>query len=111
MVVPQINLESLSAIGGKPKDYFLLEWFRLYEKYWDGIVDAHGDKDTIDACTGLILGTCPNKTKREDLWANYIKIKSEPKKTHLDASILTIGELWDYLNTTMEFTDEAYGGV
>jgi hypothetical protein len=117
MALPQINLESLSAIGGKPKDFFLLEFFRLYEKYWDQMLEHPEDGTAIDAATGLLMATCPNRKTREDLWAHYVAKKAGdkenniPKSTPLTASILTVGELFDYLNTTMEFTEEAYAGA
>jgi hypothetical protein len=114
MALPQINLEALSAIGGKPKDYYLLEFFRLYEKYWDTVIDHPEDVAVVDFATGLLLGTCPDKKMREDLWNTYVKIKTTgidgKKKTLQDAAVLTVGDLWTYLNTTMEFTEEAYAG-
>jgi hypothetical protein len=114
MALPQINLEALSAIGGKPKDYYLLEFFRLYEKYWDTVIDSPENVAVVDFATGLLLGTCPDKGKREELWNTYVDIKTKgidgKKKTLQDAAVLTVGDLWTYLNTTMEFTEEAYSG-
>ena len=108
MPLPVINLESLIATGGKPKDYYLLEFFRLYERYWDAVLTSGGNEFVIDASTGLLLGTCTSKMERERLWNNYITIKKTKGKTTLDASILTIGDLWDFLNEKMEFTECAY---
>jgi hypothetical protein len=117
MVLPQINLDSLSAIGGKPKDFYLLEFFRLYEKYWDTVLASPENEVVVDVATGLLLGACPAKAKREEMWEEYIRIKSEgrnklgKKQTQIDAAILTVGDLFTYLNTTMEFTEEAYAGA
>lgn len=109
--LPSINLESLSATGGKPKDYFLLEFFRLYERFWDAVLASNGDDFIIDAATGLILGTCTDKGQREKMWNNYCEIKTTKGKTTLDAAVLTVGDLWDFLNEKMEFTENAYCGV
>jgi hypothetical protein len=109
MPMAQLSLDTLTAYGGKPKDYYLLEYFRLYEKYWDEMVKNAGSDLTVDVSTGLLLGACPHKATRERLWEGYLKLKGE--RGALTASILTSGEFWDYLSTTLEFTEEAYAGA
>ena len=123
MVLPQINLEALTAVGGKPKDYYLIEFFRLYEKHWDTIVANADNSLIIDASTGLLLGVCPSERTRHELWDHYIterdrkpdptadKVSLRKAGNPLNATILLCGELFTYLNTTMEFTEEAYAGA
>ena len=115
MAVPQINLDSLTAMGGRPKDYYLVEFFRLYEKFWDTVVEHPEDTAVIDFATGLLLGTCTAKKKREELWNTYVEISTVgingKKKTKTDAAVLTVGDLWTFLNDTMEFTEEGFAGA
>lgn len=127
MTVPQISLDSLSTYGGKPKDYYLLEFFRLYEKYWDEMIKNSQSDRAIDTITGLLLATCPHKPTRERLWESYLDLKNgiefkpasegvkEVKeikaKGALTASILSSGDLFTYLAETLEFTEEAFAGA
>ena len=108
MTVPQISFETLNSQGGKPKDYYLVEFFRLYEKYWDDMSRSGGNPGNIDLATGLLVGCCPHKPTREKLWREYQKIRDTDGA--LTASILISGDLWDYLSNTMEFTEDAYAG-
>jgi hypothetical protein len=108
MTVPQISFETLNSQGGKPKDYYLVEFFRLYEKYWDDMSRSGGNSGNIDLATGLLIGCCPHKPTREKLWKDYQDIRN--KDGALTASILISGDLWDYLSNTMEFTEDAYAG-
>lgn len=108
MANPQISFDTLNSQGGKPKDYYLIEFFRLYEKYWDDMTRSNGSDGAIDLATGLLVGCCPHKPTRERLWKEYIAIKN--KDGSLTASILISGDLWEYLSNTMEFTEDAYGG-
>ena len=111
MVMAQINLDSLTSSGGKPKDFYLLEFFRLYEKYWDDMRASQGESTAIDICTGLLIGSCPHKPTRERIWNEYLQVRDTKGKSSITASILASGEIWDYLSNTMEFTEEAYAGA
>ena len=108
MAIPQISFETLNSQGGKPKDYYLVEFFRLYEKYWDDMSRSGGNQGNIDLATGLLIGCCPHKPTREKLWREYQEIRN--RDGGLTASILVSGDLWDYLSNTMEFTEDAYAG-
>lgn len=107
MAVPQISFDTLNSQGGRPKDYYLIEFFRLYEKYWDDMTRSGGNDVSIDLATGLLIGCCPHKPTRERLWADYLRTKN--KDGSLTASIYISGDLWEYLSNTMEFTEDAYG--
>lgn len=107
MVQPQISLDTLESYGGSPKDYYLLEFFRLYEKYWDCLVTADSDR-VVDIATGLLHATCPDKSTREKLWITYVNEKK--KGNAVNASILSVGDLYTYLSDTLEFTVKATGG-
>lgn len=109
MTVPAISLDTLSSYGGKPKDYYLLEFFRLYEKYWDEM-SRNGNNDlSIDITTGMLIAFCPHKPTREDLWDKYVAKKET--KGALTASILTAGDFFTYLSDTLEFTEEAFASA
>ena len=107
MAIPQISFDTLNTQGGKPKDYYLLEFFRLYEKYWDDITKNSGNEASIDLATGLLIGCCPHKPTRDQLWHDYVTLKNE--SSAMTATILTVGDLWEYLSKTLEFTEDAYG--
>jgi hypothetical protein len=113
MAIPTISMDSVTAQGGKPKDYFLIEFFRLWELYREDMVKNPTNRDVIDSTTALLLAVCPHKETREKLWNNYIELitRKENKKSPLTASILTAGDLWTYLSDTLEFTEEAYSGA
>jgi len=110
MAIPAINLESLTSYGGKPKDFYLLEFFRLYEKYWDDMIKSTSDRQ-VDIATGLLIGSCPHKPTRERIWTSYIAMRDDPIKGSISASVYASGDLWDYLSVTLEFTEDAYAGV
>lgn len=114
MPLPAISLDSLSASGGKPKDYYLIEFFRLYEKYWDEMTKSNGNDLAIDVATGMLLAFCPHKATREKMWDDYLKVKmghgDVKGKGSLTASILAAGDFFTYLSDTLEFTEEAYAG-
>ena len=109
MPIPTINLESLTSSGGKPKDYYLLEYFRLYEKYWDDLIKSQSDRQ-IDIATGLLIGCVPHKPTRERIWKDYILMRDDSSKGAVSASVYASGDIWDYLSNTLEFTEEAYAG-
>jgi hypothetical protein len=102
--------------GGKPKDFYIFEFFRCWESYKDDMIKNPLNKDVIDITTALFLAICPDKAKRNELWDQYIELQKTPdrdgkKRSSVTASILATGDMWTYLSEVMEFTEEAYAGA
>ena len=94
-----ISPGTLHPPGEKPKELYLKECFRLYEKLWDAVID---NPNSIDLVTGLFLAVCLDKQTREKLLADYLDLKDKVGAT--DASILISGRFFTYLSETFDFT-------
>ena len=96
--------------GGSPKGlylYFLLQQcakhqWTLASTKEDGYVNIER------SCLGLITW-CPDKNKRQYLFESYQQKKQEyggeTEEAIVSASVFVVGELVDYLNEALQFTD------
>jgi hypothetical protein len=91
--------DTLQSYGEKPKELYLKECFRLYEKLWDAVVD---DPNSIKMVTGLFLAACLDKEIREKMFADHLDLINKVGAT--DASILMSGRFFTYLSETFDFT-------
>ncbi len=91
--------DTLHPYRENPKELYLKECFRLYEKLWDAVID---NPSSIDLVTGLFLAACLDKKTREKLLADYLDLKDRVGPT--DASVLLSGRFFTYLSETFDFT-------
>ena len=71
--------------------------------------DSQKSRVNVDSATAALVSFCPNREKREFLWKFYNQVKSTTGIT--TASVLTVGELVQYLSETLEFEEMSTGGL
>ena len=91
--------DTLQSYGEKPKELYLKEYFRLYEKLWDAAV---ANPNNIELVTALFLAACLDKETREKMFADHLDLKNKVGAT--EASILMSGSFFTYLSETFDFT-------
>ena len=109
--VPAIDLTPTnSLLGGSPKGMYVFFLLALCKNYFE-CMRAGPESNDIEAATAALIAFCPNRAKREEIWAYYIKTRDEQQTSHLSASVYAIGELVSYLSETLEFEETSTGGL
>jgi len=96
-------------INGSPKNmvtYFLLNRCNEFSR-------AMQDPEKVDisAMTADLLSYCPEVTRREKMWEDFvIRKKTGEGNKEVNAAILTKGDFWAYICEVLEFTERSTGG-
>ena len=95
-------------LGGRPKNYYLMEVNYLLEKYKIDIIYNLPYTQRIEAVTVLSLAYYPDKKQRERLFDEYVKQRDATND--LDAFIMSEAGLFTEVADEFELTENAYLG-
>ena len=96
-------------LGGRPKNYYLMEINFLLEKYKIDIIYTLPTVDQrFEAATVLSLAYYPDKKARERMFEEYISKRNSTN--NLDAFIASEASLFSAISQEFELTENAYGG-
>jgi hypothetical protein len=95
-------------LGGRPKNYYLMEVDFLLEKYKIDIIHNLPYTQRIEAVTVLSLAYYPDKKQRELLFDEYVKQRDATND--LDAFIMSESGLFIKVADEFELTENAYMG-
>lgn len=101
-------IPSTDLIGASPNMMFTFFLFHRWDVYLDAMMTP--DKIDVDSATASLLSTCTDEMLRTQFWEKYLKMKAEPDKGQITASILISGEFFSYVAEACEFVEKSYGG-
>lgn len=109
------GLSSALSGGASPKGIYLIFLLNNASNYLLTMRTSR-DEGTIEQVTAALIAFCPDRKTREGLWKRYsdlIKGDNDAAisgSSTVTASVLVVGDLIDYLNDTLEFTEKSTGG-
>jgi hypothetical protein len=96
------------AQGGSVDQLYLFFFLRLLDKFFDGIDPKN--RGLTDIRIGVLVAMLPDRTAREHIWSEYLKMKEEVPENLTSAAIYTIGSCVEYLSTVMDLTKVSWTG-
>lgn len=108
---PQIDLAPTAALlsTGSPKGMYVYFLLAACKNYFE-VMRGDPDNFKIENATVALIALCPDRTKREELWAYYIESQTTSNST-LYASVHVVGELISYLSDVLEFLEDSTGAL
>ena len=94
-------------IGGSPSEVYIFFILSLCKEYFTSISELN--KPQLDARTAALVAFVPNDNVRQNIWAQYTKMKDDYPNATLSASVHAVGAVVSYLNESLEFTKESTG--
>ena len=100
----------LSMAGSSPKTIAAILMMRIYEKYFDYMASG-GEQINIQRMTAALIITCPEKSKREEIWQTFLTEKDKPNGNEMSASVYAVGEWYQYMSNALGLNESTYGGA
>lgn len=107
MGMPELTADMGSMAGLSPKKFAAVSILRLYEKYFDFMVEKYG----VEGATAAILISCPERNVREEMWKRYTDERDkENGGNEVTASVYSVGDWYQYMSDAMGLNEKSTGG-
>jgi hypothetical protein len=96
------------AQGGSPSDVYLFFYLRLCDRFFDNIDPKN--RNLLDARIAALIAFLPDKSAREEIWAEYSNTTAKDPDNTLTASIHAVGNCIEYFSSVMDLTKVSWAG-
>lgn len=104
-----VELGSTLNAETSPKTTYTFLLFGLEREFFSMIISNDISDERIADGFSCLVGFCPDRPIRENLWKTFARLKSDGNSTR-HAAILALGDLTDYLAECLDLTDSSIGG-
>ena len=108
MAMPELTGDINDLAGSSPKNIAAIAALRLYEKYFDNM--STNPEVNVDRMTAALLISCTQTKKREEMWEKYTKAKNENGGNEVFASVIAVGEWYEYMSESLGLSEKSVGG-
>lgn len=110
MGMPELTADMSTFADVHPQRVATFSILRLYEKYFDYMVETYG----ADGATAAIIISCPEEAPRKEMWRRYIAARDNPDIDSSDgdrimtASVAGVGMWYQYMSNAMGLNTPKY---
>jgi len=99
MSMPELTADMSTFQDVNPQRVATISMLRLYEKYFDYMVEIYG----ADGATAAIIISCPEEEPRKEMWKRYITARGDDgdKNKIMSASVIGVGMWYQYMSNAM----------